>query len=100
MNKLNKNKKKMFVLNGEKIKSLDSFYDEVQEVLFGGGKGFGRNLDALVDLLRGGFGVFDYNERIVIIWKNYHLSSRFEKKKEVIEIFEKQENIEFRVENF
>ncbi len=96
--KKKQSKKKTFFLRGEKIKSLDSFYDEVQEVL--GGRGFGRNLDALIDLLRGGFGLFDYQEEILVVWKNFHLSSSFEKKKQIIEIFQTQENVEFRMENF
>lgn len=95
-----KKQKKTFILKGEKIKSLDSFYDEAQEVLCGGWKGFGRNLDALNDILRGGFGAFDCNEEIVVIWKNFHLSSSFKDKKKIIEVFQERENVEFRTENF
>jgi len=34
----------------------------------------GHNLDALNDLLSGGFGVFDYHEKIKLKWINYSQS--------------------------
>ncbi len=95
-----KKPKKQFILRGEKIQSLKTFYDEACEVLCGGWTGFGRNLDALTDILRGGFGLFDGGEEIIVIWKNFHLSSKFEDKKKVLEILGSAENVEFRTENF
>ena len=43
------------VLDGSRITSLDTFYDEVSRVLVPGAD-WGRNLDALDDILSGGFG--------------------------------------------
>lgn len=88
--------KKIFVLRGERIQSLESFYDEVQEVLGGGWKGFGRNLDAFCDLLRGGFGPFAPGEPIEVLWSNFGASAKFEDKKAVLRLLEEASNVEFR----
>lgn len=61
--------KKKFILNGNKFDTLEGFYDEVGRILCPGFK-WGRNLDAFNDILRGGFGAFEYNESIELIWKN------------------------------
>lgn len=67
--------KKIFVIEGENFETLDGFYDEVQKELTDNFKGFGRNLDAFNDILRGGFGKFD-DEPIKIIWKNSKKSKK------------------------
>ncbi len=60
---------KKIVLNGKKMFDLHSFYKEIQENLT---KDLpfkmGSNLDALYDILEGGYGVFDYHENIIIEW--------------------------------
>ncbi|KAL6045049.1 1-phosphatidylinositol-3-phosphate 5-kinase, partial [Balamuthia mandrillaris] len=43
-------------LDGNRIEDLDSFYDEVARQLLSPGISWGRNLSALDDILRGGFG--------------------------------------------
>jgi RNAse (barnase) inhibitor barstar len=45
-----------FRIDGRKINSLNDFYREVGAAVNGPGGYFGRNLDALADCLRGGFG--------------------------------------------
>ena len=45
-----------YVLPGERITSLQSFYRVIGEIVNGPGGYFGNNLDALIDCLRGGFG--------------------------------------------
>jgi len=59
------------VINGNNFLNLESFYVEIDNVLT---KGLtwntGHNLDAFNDLLRGGFGVFEYEEPIVLIWRD------------------------------
>lgn len=64
-------KKKTIIINGENFSDLESFYDEIDKVLT---KNLtwqtGHNLDAFNDLLRGGFGVYEYKEPINLIWKN------------------------------
>lgn len=65
--------KKTVILEGGKFASLKSFYDEVESKFTKAlGWHIGRNLDAFNDVLRGGFGVYDYEEPISLIW----LSSR------------------------
>ena len=62
--------KKEFVLDGQNMNTLDEFYDEVQRVLCPLFKGFGRNWDAFNDILRGGFGTFEYGEEIILKFKH------------------------------
>ena len=46
----------IFQIDGRKIKSANDFYREIGSSVNGPGGYFGRNLDALADCLRGGFG--------------------------------------------
>ena len=46
----------IFRIDGRKIKSVKDFYREIGRSVNGPGGYFGRNLDALADCLRGGFG--------------------------------------------
>ena len=63
--------KQKIIINGNNFADLESFYDEIDRVLT---KDLnwqtGHNLDAFNDLLRGGFGVYEYREPIKLIWKN------------------------------
>lgn len=45
----------VFVIDGARFDGLDGFWDEVARVLIPNAK-WGRNLDALADVLAGGFG--------------------------------------------
>ena len=48
-----------YVINGSRITSEKSFYNEIEKVLTNGlNWKIGRNLDAFDDVLRGGFGQF------------------------------------------
>jgi RNAse (barnase) inhibitor barstar len=59
------------MLDGREIFNLSSFYDEVESKLTKDlGWDMGRNLDAFNDVLRGGFGVFDYDEPVRLVWKH------------------------------
>lgn len=60
----------MIEFDGNEFDDLESFYDEVQAKICPGFEGFGRNLDAFNDVLRGGFGLFEYNEPIRLKWAN------------------------------
>jgi len=46
----------IFRIDGRKIKSVKDFYREIGRAVNGPGGYFGKNLDALADCLRGGFG--------------------------------------------
>ena len=63
--------KTAITINGAKISSLETFYDEIEGKLTKGlDWKMGRNLDAFNDVLRGGFGVYEYEEPIRLIWEN------------------------------
>lgn len=58
-------------IDGEMFSNLNDFYDEVERCLTSGlDWKIGRNLDAFNDVLKGGFGMYDYDEEIELIWKN------------------------------
>jgi RNAse (barnase) inhibitor barstar len=62
---------KVFIFNGNNFDTLDGFYDEVERVLTKDlDWKIGRNLNAFNDILRGGFGAFEYEEPIHIIWEH------------------------------
>src|SRR6202046_2456480 len=46
----------IYHIDGRKIRSASDFYREIGSAVNGPGGYFGRNLDALADCLRGGFG--------------------------------------------
>lgn len=63
--------KKEIVLDGNNFSTLLEFYNEVEKKLTNGlGWKIGRNLDACNDVLRGGFGMHEYEEPFTLIWKN------------------------------
>ncbi|RPE13433.1 Barstar (barnase inhibitor) [Chitinophaga lutea] len=63
--------KRIITLDGNNFSDLAGFYDEVENVLT---KDLtwttGRNFNAFNDLLRGGFGVHEPGEQIMLVWKN------------------------------
>lgn len=59
------------ILDGNKFETLAGFYDEVEHKMTKGlDWKIGRNLDAFNDVLRGGFGIHEHEEPIVIRWIN------------------------------
>lgn len=64
--------KKTIVLDGNSFSDLEAFYAEIDRLLT---KDLtwqtGHNLDAFNDLLRGDFGVHDYEEPIRFVWRNF-----------------------------
>lgn len=68
---------KNLVINGNNFSDLTGFYDEVERNLTKDlDWKIGRNLDAYNDVLRGGFGVHDYEERFTLTWINAEKSKR------------------------
>lgn len=62
---------KAITIDGKNFSNLEEFYDEVEAKLTKDlDWKIGRNLDAYNDVLRGGFGVHKYEEKIKITWKN------------------------------
>ncbi|MCB1173960.1 MAG: barstar family protein [Leptospiraceae bacterium] len=97
-----KDARPLYIIHGEKVHSLDDFYDEMAR-LTGSLTGKGpdsRNLNALLDVLRGGLAAHEYMEPITLIWSNFHLGSKFSGKADVLECIAEAENVTFRKENF
>ena len=63
---------KTVILDGNNFSDIEGFYCEIDRLLTNNLQWkTGHNMDAFNDLLRGGFGVHDYNEPITIRWINY-----------------------------
>lgn len=91
--------KQTIIINGDDFSDLESFYNEIDRVLT---KDLdwetGHNLDAFNDLLRGGFGVYEYEEPVKIIWTNYSESIKrlgYELTDSLLEIIADHQHIEF-----
>ncbi len=65
-----------FRIDGRKIKSIKDFYREIGRSVNGPGGYFGRNLDALADCLRGGFGT-PKDRPYEFEWEHSAVSRRF-----------------------
>ena len=61
---------KTIILDFKNIYNIGLFYDEIQNKLTDNCVWMGRNLDAYNDVLRGGFGVFDEDELVNIVFIN------------------------------
>lgn len=95
---------KEFIINGNKFKTEKAFH-KYAESLFTYGLNWdtGRNLDAFADVLSGGFGQHDYDERIKVIWINMKKSKENLPNKfynVLIEILEEAENVIFEKYDF
>ena len=58
---------KRFVIDASQFESLDGFFKHADKVLCVGFTS-GQNLDAFRDILEGGFGAFEPDEKIELIW--------------------------------
>lgn len=66
----------IFRIDGRKIRSPKDFYREIGSSVNGPGGYFGRNLDALADCLRGGFGTPE-DRPYEFEWQHSALSARY-----------------------
>lgn len=63
---------KTIIINGKLIKDIPSFYDEINRVFMADMDWkLGTSLDALNDMLYGGYGEIKGNEPVHLIWENY-----------------------------
>lgn len=95
--------KQTIIINGNNFSDLETFYVEIDRVLT---KDLdwqtGHNLDAFNDLLRGGFGVYEYEESVKIIWINFSISkSKLGSKQTeiLLKIIKDHKHIEFETRN-
>jgi len=67
--------KKTIVIDGNNFCDLETFFTEIDRALT---KNLnwktGHNMNSFNDLLRGGFGVYEYEEPVQIIWINFNRS--------------------------
>ncbi len=91
--------KQTLTINGHNFSDLETFYDEMDNVLT---KDLdwktGHNLNAFNDLLRGGFGVHEYEQPIKIVWVNFALSKSAlgqELIETLVQIIKDHDHIEF-----
>ena len=62
---------KRILIDGNNFCSIEEFYTEMERLLTRKlERKTGRNLDALADLLSGGFGFHEYGEKIEVFWSN------------------------------
>jgi RNAse (barnase) inhibitor barstar len=66
----------IYRIDGRKIKSVSDFYREIGSAVNGPGGYFGRNLDALADCLKGGFGTPE-DRSFEFEWQHSALSRRY-----------------------
>lgn len=68
---------KTIVLDGYRIHDIPSFYEEVNRSFMSGEDWkLGHSLDALDDMLYGGYGSIRGNEPVRIYWKNFEQNER------------------------
>jgi RNAse (barnase) inhibitor barstar len=92
---------KEIIIDGNSFGTLLEFYDEVENKFTKGlNWKIGRNLDALDDVLTGGFGVHEYEEQIRIKWVNSDTSKTDlgELFDTIIAIIRRHEHIELGIE--
>lgn len=91
-------------INSNNFNDLEGFYNEIDRVLTQGlDWRTGHNLNAFNDILRGGFGVHEYEEPIKLIWNDANKSKRELSKiidgktlfDILVEIIQSNEHIEF-----
>jgi membrane associated rhomboid family serine protease/RNAse (barnase) inhibitor barstar len=89
----------VITIDGANFNDLESFYREVDRQFI---KGItwktGHNLDSFNDLLRGGFGVYDYHEPIELVWKNFEKSKNdlgMETINTIVKVIDEHDHINF-----
>lgn len=90
---------KTIVIDGKKIQNKEDFYQEIEKkftknLLFK----MGHNLDALQDILDGGYGVYAYHEPIIVIWKNFTVSLENLKNEmqDILDVFQTKKHIQLK----
>ena len=83
----------LFEIDGEDFSDLEGFYREFSDKVLGGRISWGHSLDALNDVLHGGFGTPD--EGFKLFWHNSELSRKklMEKFDAILDIFKNHKNI-------
>ena len=90
-----------YTIDGNSFSDEKGFYDEIERKLTNGlDWKIGRNLDAFNDVLWGGFGKFEYEEKIILNWKNIERSKILLNNdffNIITKILEEHENVAFKI---
>lgn len=69
--------KKTIIIQANNFSDLAGFYEEVNQLFMKGMDWkMGHSLDALNDILYGGFGVFSPGEAVIVVWDNFSKSKK------------------------
>ncbi len=89
-------KQQTLYLDGKKFRSELTFCKEVKELLFLGHDVKCRSLDVANDVLYGGYGILNCNEKYTVVWQNYKRSVQTleeELLERILDIFRSNTNI-------
>jgi RNAse (barnase) inhibitor barstar len=91
--------KKTVTIDGYNFADFETFYNEIDRVCTRGLTWkTGHNLNAFNDLLRGGFGVYDFEEPFNLVWINFERSKQLMGEEHIgwlVEIISKHDHIQF-----
>lgn len=88
---------KEFVVDGKDFSNLIEFYDCIGSQLVQN-NAWGKNWDALNDILRGGFVNTEYGEPFILTWNNSRISeSQLENYSDIIGLIREHKQIELRL---
>ncbi len=92
------------IINGDNFSDIKGFYDEIDNVFTSElDWKTGHNLNAFNDILQGGFGIYEYQDSVQIVWNNSvkskkDLSTLIDNKtlyQTITDIIKEQNHIEF-----
>ncbi|REA59678.1 ribonuclease inhibitor [Dyadobacter luteus] len=84
-------KKKTIVIEGSTFSNLAGFYEEMNRLFMQDQDWkMGHSLDALNDILYGGFGVFEPGEQVLVIWKNFTQSKLALGREQTVELYQRK----------
>lgn len=86
--------RKVFYIDGQNFKDLEGFFEAIGSQLVENNN-WGKNWNALNDILRGGFLKSEYEEPFVLIWRNSDYSKKIlEDYDDIVKLIESHSHIE------
>lgn len=83
--------KQTIIINGAVFSNLAEFYEEMNNLFMKDQDWkLGHSLDALNDILYGGFGVFHPGEQIRVIWKDFEKSRQALGREETMQLYRRK----------
>jgi len=91
-----------FILDGAKIRTLKSFYKEVEREMLLDTNAIKRwSLDVFAEIFEGGYGVYDLNEDILVRWIHFRSSMDYLKPDDlqaILDVFKMHSHVELMVD--